>query len=188
MDSKSISGDPENHGDDGTQGASGVSLQGTSGVSRRSVMKAGAAAAWTVPLIQVVAAAPAVATSGMSTLALSGATGSWSGKSANLNVQVTIQNTGAVATTSLQVTMTFGSAWTSGKASATNWTATPAGDTATKTYTFTAATQLAAGGTTQLVAKFASSTGQGFATSISVSATAANSTNSGAASIPVAQA
>ena len=34
------------------------------GISRRSVLKVGAHAAWAVPLVQVVAAAPAVAASG----------------------------------------------------------------------------------------------------------------------------
>jgi hypothetical protein len=43
-------------------------------------MKAGAAAAWSVPLVQVVAAAPAFATSG-ATVSLSGVTGGYTGQS-----------------------------------------------------------------------------------------------------------
>ena len=175
MDLESNSGDAEN------------SQTSSEGVSRRSVMKAGAAVAWTVPLVQVVAAAPAVAVSGKSTLALSAASGSWSGNSSNLEAQVTITNTGSVATTSLQVTFTFDSAWTSGSASGSGWTVSPAGKATTKVYTFTAGTQLAPGAGTTLQAKFTSTTGSGFVTGISVAATAGNATNSPATQIPVKQ-
>lgn len=173
MDLESNSGDAEN------------SQTSSEGVSRRSVMKAGAAVAWTVPLVQVVAAAPAVAVSGKSTLAVSATKGSWSGKSSNLEVEVAITNTGSVATTGLQVTFTFDSAWTSGSASASGWTVSPAGNATTKVYTFTAGTQVAAGAPTTLKASFSSTTGKGFATNISVAATASNSTNAPATQIHV---
>ncbi|HSE09222.1 MAG TPA: hypothetical protein VLB29_11210 [Nocardioidaceae bacterium] len=158
---------------------------GAGGISRRSVVKAGAVAAWSVPLVQVVAAAPAMAAvSGTSTLGLPAANGSWSGNSSNLNGAVTISNTGSVATTSLQVTMDFDAAWTSGSASAPGWTVTPSANATTKTYVFTATTQLAAGDSTTLSFTFASTTGKGFATNISVTANAANAAST-ATAIPI---
>ena len=177
---ESFSGDPEN------SSANSGGMSG--GISRRSIMKAGAAAAWSVPLVQVVAAAPAVAVSGSATLAVSAPPSGWNGRSANLPVAITITNTGSVPTTNLQVTCTFDSAWTSGKATATGWAVQPTGVATTKTYTFTASTQVAANATATLSITFNSSTGQGFATNITVTATATNSSNAPGTSIPVAAA
>lgn len=155
---QSISGDAEN------------SSMTRRGVSRRSVMKAGAAAAWSVPLVQVVAAAPAVAVSGPAALSATAGTGSWNGNSANLNTQVTITNTGNNVTSSLQVTFTFDSPWTGGSATApTGWTL---GASSATSFTFVAGTQLAAGSNTTIAPSFASASGRGFAVSISVSPTA----------------
>ena len=72
-------------------------------VSRRSVLRTAAHAAWVVPMIQVVAAAPAFAASG--TLSIAGGSGFWNGASNNLTLTVDV--TAAPATTGLQVTFTL---------------------------------------------------------------------------------
>ncbi len=66
---ESISGDAE------SSSANSGGMSG--GISRRSVMKAGAAAAWSVPLVQVVAAAPAVAVSGSAALSFGTCSATW---------------------------------------------------------------------------------------------------------------
>ena len=171
-----------------TSSDAGNSTPSGGGISRRSVVKAGAAAAWTVPLVQVVAAAPAVAVSGAPTLVLSGAIGSWNGNSVNLNGRVTLTNTGSAPTTSLQVTLTFDTAWTSGSASAGDWTVSPSGVATVKTYVFTAQTQLAANASTTLNFNFTSTTGKGFATVISVTASASNASSPASEQIQVEKA
>lgn len=157
---QSISGDSEN---------SSVTPRG---VSRRSVMKAGAAAAWSVPLVQVVAAAPAVAVSGPTTLVASPGAAGWNGNSANIAAPVTVRNTGSNDSLALQVTYTFKSGWTGGSATApTGWTVSPPTG---MVFTFTADSQVAGGTEVSLAATFRSQNGKGFAATIDVSATATN--------------
>jgi len=152
-----------------------VTERSSRGISRRSVMKAGAAAAWSVPLVQVVAAAPAVAVSGPTSLSATGGTGGWNGNSANMATRITITNTGANDTSSLQVTFTFTSGWVSGTASApTGWA--PGASSATS-FTFVAGTQLAAGQSVEVAPTFTSTNGKGFAAQIAVSPTATGSTS-----------
>ncbi|HSE55115.1 MAG TPA: hypothetical protein VLB03_05245, partial [Nocardioidaceae bacterium] len=90
---QSISGDSEN---------SSVTRRG---VSRRSVMKAGAAAAWSVPLVQVVAAAPAHATSHAGHIAFVSTPSLTS--SGTKTVTVSLKNDGVGQTNALQVILTF---------------------------------------------------------------------------------
>lgn len=101
--------------DDATLSSDGEVTESSSrGISRRSVMKAGAAAAWSVPLVQVVAAAPAnAATSGAPVLSFTTCTanyGTSAGASAadpsHLFVTAVVKNTGGV-TAGLTVTLTI---------------------------------------------------------------------------------
>lgn len=106
MDSKSISGDPENTAESAAKSSPGI--------SRRSVVKAGAAAAWTVPLVQVVAAAPASAmTSGGPVLVVSQPTGSQSdsGDTRTATLNFTVTNTGNTSSGSVTVTVAFTQGW-----------------------------------------------------------------------------
>jgi hypothetical protein len=102
---ESISGDAENR-------------TASQGISRRSVMKVGAAAAWSVPLVQVVAAAPAHATSGPAQLDFQSATGSYTSRTQGANtyrtldVTLVLENKGGTATQAVTVTLTLASeAW-----------------------------------------------------------------------------
>lgn len=66
-----------------------------SGVSRRSVVRVGAAAAWTVPLVQVATAAPALAVSGPAKLDIQGFYVSRDEKKTALKVYISsVKNTG----------------------------------------------------------------------------------------------
>ena len=91
----------------GRDDASGARGAVAGGVSRRSVVKAGAAAAWSVPLIQVVAAAPANAayTSGtQTTLQWQSLSAAYkTSDSSKLDVTVSIKNSGTFSASSVQV-------------------------------------------------------------------------------------
>lgn len=69
-----------------------------SGPSRRSVVRVGAAAVWTIPLVQVATSAPAFAASGPATLSISAFTAIRSGQ--NVSVTIGLQNSGGVPTSS----------------------------------------------------------------------------------------
>lgn len=158
---ESISGDAEN-------------TQTSGGISRRSVIKVGAHAAWAVPLVQVVAAAPAFAVSGPPKLAFSGESGSYPAKnSQTLNTSVTLTNTGG-GTQSLQVTFTFpSSAWTPSVDAGTyaGWSVDNSGQATA--HVFTALTQLASNASVTLAPTFTvKAANQGKAVNISVSVTA----------------
>ena len=145
------------------------------GVSRRSVLRTGAlVTAWSVPLVQVVAAAPAVAASGglPAALAIPLATGLWAaqGNSPQLDITTDIQNTGPGATVSLQVTFTFPAGWSGTLPTAPSGWST---SSTSSPYVFTPATQLAAGQTSRLAPAFQSTKGKGQALNIDVSVTAA---------------
>ena len=114
------------------------------GVSRRSVVKAGAAAAWSVPLIQVVAAAPAHAnTSPGTTITVTGSADWDDSSKKKLTTTVTVTNTGLSETQDLTITVTFDATTTatptgvSATNATTNSTASP--------YVFAADTQIPAG-------------------------------------------
>lgn len=84
--------------------------EGRSGLSRRTVIKAGAHAAWMVPAITVITTAPAFATgSNDPVLGLSGTSASWAGssQSAILTIKFTITNTGVSPTSGVQATLAF---------------------------------------------------------------------------------
>lgn len=78
-------------------------VQSLSGIDRRTVVRAGVATAWAVPLVQAVGAAPAFAVSGPANLT---ATAVVSGNGATRTVTFTIQNGGGSATTALNATVT----------------------------------------------------------------------------------
>jgi hypothetical protein len=113
-------------------------------------MKAGAAAAWSVPLVQVVAAAPAVAVSGSPVLVFSSKSGSYTSTSNSISVAITLSNTGG-DTSGLTVKLTFPNGFTGTAANlSAGWTVVRSGST----YTFTAAGQLAGGSAQSLSASF----------------------------------
>jgi hypothetical protein len=97
-------------------------------------------AAWTVPAIQVAAAAPAFAATSDPALSLSVVGPAWSSTaiSATFTLQVTITNTGGLAVTQPRVTLTFPTRWNP-------TTTTPAGWTVTGSRTRTVVYTLAAG-------------------------------------------
>jgi hypothetical protein len=166
---ESISGDAEN-------------TTASRGISRRSVMKVGAAAAWSVPLVQVVAAAPAHATSGQAAvLALSGASGQWIGGSSStqFTLQSTIANTGGAEALSVQVTYTFPDTlgWSPSYVSATGgWVGSASG----RVVTLTLATLAAGNSETPIVTLSSPANRKGSAiTGIEVSATATGTNSPG---------
>jgi len=120
-----------------------------SGMSRRTVVKTGAHAAWAVPAISLATAAPAMASSG--------AVLSISGTSANravaiLTASASVDNTGTQTTSGLQLIVDISS--TSGNATGVTAATTPTGwGTPVKTnpgsqlarFTYTATGQLANG-------------------------------------------
>lgn len=75
------------------------------GIDRRTLVKAGVATAWAVPLVQVVAAAPASASVVSGPANLSTSTGSITRSGNTYTVAVTVTNTGSSATQNLAVTM-----------------------------------------------------------------------------------
>jgi hypothetical protein len=114
---ESISGDAEN-------------TTASRGISRRSVMKVGAAAAWSVPLVQVVAAAPAHASvSGgpAAELAVSQPTGSQSdsGDARTASLTFSVSNTGTTDSDGIFVTVAFTQGWHKNGLPTSSWSATP---------------------------------------------------------------
>lgn len=108
------------------------------GIDRRTIVKAGVATAWAVPLVQVVAAAPAfAAVSGPASL--SGASGSITRHDGTYTARISLTNTGGSATQALTATLSFSIA--QGNVTASR----PAGWTGAVP-TWTATEQIAAGG------------------------------------------
>src|SRR5690349_18155409 len=115
-------------------------------VSRRTLVRAGATAAWSVPLVQVVAAAPAraVGSVGSTTLQYTGLSGTYT-SATDLQIVSTVKNSGTTAAKNLQVSLTLpvtASAVTVGSGS---WTAAAASSTPTKDWVLTAIGDLATG-------------------------------------------
>lgn len=114
-------------------------------VSRRTVMKAGAHVAWSVPLIQVVTAGPAAASvitpAADPALAFTATSRTWSGSgvgNTRLKLDFTLTNSGAGPTSSLSVTLTFPEGWTPSIAAgpSAEWTTSQVGSS--NSWTFTA--------------------------------------------------
>jgi hypothetical protein len=82
-------------------------VQSHSGIDRRSVVRAGVASAWAVPLVQAVAASPAFAVSGPANLSSTAGAVRRNGRSPNYSVAATVKNTGGSATQALTVVLTF---------------------------------------------------------------------------------
>jgi hypothetical protein len=131
-----VSGDAENR------------TQSGGGISRRSVMKAGAVAAWSVPLVQVVAASPAhAACSGNPVLDVNDATGARSNSGqGQRTITVPVKNTGGGTTSGLTVSIYPTQAMPEGWQLTGNW-GTPSGSgTAESPYTFSAPSEATCGG------------------------------------------
>jgi hypothetical protein len=94
---------------------------GTRMISRRTVVRTGVTAAWSVPLIQVVGAAPALAVSG-SKIGVSGGQAVWDGN--YINVTVPLSNSGTQQIDTITITLTFSTGLTPEPNSATGgWVA-----------------------------------------------------------------
>ncbi len=138
-------------------------------ISRRSVVRAGATAAWSVPLIQVVGAAPAfAAVSGDTVLTLATPTGSYT-SATTLHVVASVTNSGTHSTTNLQLTVSLPTP-ASGTVTATGWTVSGSGTS----FVFTANAPVVASASLAIDVTFTvSSTPAG---SLGVSASATNAT------------
>lgn len=80
------------------------------GVNRRTLMRTGAHAAWSIPAVQLVTQAPAYAASGPAALSVTATNSGWTGNStvnARFTVTTTVTNTNAQPTTNLSVTYTL---------------------------------------------------------------------------------
>src|SRR5690348_4194361 len=90
-----------------------VTTTAARGMSRRSLLKTGSTVAWTVPIIQVATAAPALAVSVLKpVLGFTALTASYNGSGDSvrpdlLDVSATVKNTGNAATQNLQVTLSI---------------------------------------------------------------------------------
>jgi len=81
-----------------------IASGGTRMISRRIVVRTGVTAAWSVPLIQVVGAAPALAVSGPK-IQVVGGQAVWDGN--YINVTVPLSNTGTQQIDVITITLTF---------------------------------------------------------------------------------
>src|SRR3954454_15585549 len=119
---------------------------GTRLVSRRTVVRTGVTAAWSVPLIQVVGAAPALAVSGPK-VGISGGQAVWrqngNGNNVGTNIDVTVplSNTGTMTVDSITVTLTFSAPLAPEGGAPKGWSVTRAviGGEVTLTYTTSSA-------------------------------------------------
>jgi hypothetical protein len=92
-------------------------------IDRRTVLRT---AAWALPAIQVVSAAPVFAASGAPALSLAASVLGWSSTTVTgtLQLQVTISNTGGTAATQPRVTLTFPARWNPTTTTPAGWTVT----------------------------------------------------------------
>lgn len=81
-------------------------VQSLSGIDRRTVVRAGVATAWSVPLVQAVGAAPAFAVSGPANLSTTSGTISRNTTTAVYTVSITVTNSGGTASQALTATLT----------------------------------------------------------------------------------
>jgi hypothetical protein len=108
-----------------------LNQQDRTGMTRRSVVRAGAAAAWAVPLVTVAAAAPSFAASGPADLGTSTITSvTRSGKDVTIT-GLTIKNTNSQSTNGLKVTITSNKTVASIGSNPSGWTASLSGNTIT---------------------------------------------------------
>jgi len=118
--------------------------------SRRTILRAGVATAWAVPVVQLATTAPALAASSKQ-LTITASIVSWSNSSTNgtFNLQVTVKNTGTVSAVVSTVTLSFPSGWSSSSTTpASGWSRTPGGNSTTHVFTPTSTITLTAGSTT----------------------------------------
>ena len=130
--------------------------QTTAGMTRRSLVRTGATAAWSVPVVAAVAAAPALAISGPANLSTStetvtstaGATGNDDGK---VSGTILLKNTNTQATTGLVITLAGATGCKfktcTSPTAAQGWTVSGLGSA---TLTLTATTQLTGNSTRSL--------------------------------------
>lgn len=85
--------------------------EGRSGLSRRTVIKGAAHAAWAIPAIQIISQAPALAASGDAALSVDSACAGWKagtqGTTPTFTVTGNVYNTNSKPTTALEVDFTF---------------------------------------------------------------------------------
>ena len=164
------------------------------GMSRRTVVRVGATAAWTAPAITVLAASPAFATtSGPAKLAMSGTTTVVS-KGTVKTVSSGVQNTGGQPATSLQATVSLigeaGSGWGSATSapSTTLWSlsSTTKNSNDTVTFVFTATSSALAGGEIKAFSPTITLPSNGKNGTVTVTFTAVAAGGSSATSGPVA--
>jgi len=122
--------------------------EGRSGLSRRTVMKAGAHAAWAIPAITVVTSAPAFAAqSGQPTCdPVPSGSGAWTGPSSTRAIPCTVSvaNKGAADTVGLVLTASFPTGWDPTVGAPSNgWTVSKS----VNVFTFTPPSQVGAGKT-----------------------------------------
>jgi hypothetical protein len=113
-------------------------VQSVSGIDRRTVVRAGVATAWSVPLVQAVAASPAFAVSGPANLSTT--SGTIDRASGTYTISITVRNTGGTATQALTATLSSSSAPIQSPTTPAGWSGGPS--------TYTANAQVSGGGTT----------------------------------------
>jgi hypothetical protein len=143
------------------------------GISRRTLVKGAAHAAWVVPAVQLVTVVPAFAVSGCN-LAVTASSATHTGNNPNasgqqqLSVNLTIKNTQDTGASNVTVVLTFTSRYSiTTPFSAPGWTVTRDGNV----FTFVATAPLAGGATTTLnfTAKATRNPNQGVPTDRNVS-------------------
>ncbi|MGH3331094.1 MAG: hypothetical protein ACRDPJ_07255 [Nocardioidaceae bacterium] len=137
-------------------------------VSRHTVVKTGVHAAWAVPLVQMVVAAPALAASGPAALAITSTSASWQGPAPKINTSVTVTNSGGTVTAALAVIYQW-TGLTPDVSDVAGWTASGSG---TSTITLAAGQQLSPGALATLTPTFTVKPQQKGPTSFTVTATA----------------
>lgn len=164
------------------------------GLNRRTVLKAGAHAAWAIPAVQVITQAPALAASGAADLSggvMGTQTGAWTGSNAgsSFQAQVQVTNKNSLATTGLKVTLTFPTGYALSVSNiASGWTAS-GGHTATIVFTADNSHQAPGNGSTTVSATFTStvSNNAGKAVTAQVAATPGPTGTPGAGSLSIAK-
>lgn len=130
------------HGNNHSAAPTGV---GSALLSRRSVVRTAAHAAWAVPLVQVAAAAPALAASAGS-LTAAAVINSWNGSGTRqtFTLTVTVTNTGNTSVALTSVTLSFPTGWNPTSSSLTTGWGVSGSGSATLSFTPSPARTLAA--------------------------------------------
>ena len=108
---------------DGPTSGEAAGLEGRL-LSRRTVIRTAAHAAWMVPVIHAASAAPAFAAASGTTISVSANVTGWSSTalSATFQLKVTVSNTGGIAAAGVVVTLVFPSKWNPTTSTPPGWT------------------------------------------------------------------